>query len=90
MAYDPYKRRRRMAEQEQPIQSDLIDRMNQIGSTLDKVLAPYGFALLVFQKDTSDGRMNYISNCELESMLVGMKEFIAKCEHRHDETDVVQ
>ena len=67
-----------------------IRSANTLAAELDKMFKPYGFALLVFPMNTSDGRMNYISNAERESMIVAMKEFIAKHEHRHDETDVVQ
>jgi hypothetical protein len=56
--------------------------MNDIAEILDSIFQGYGFALLIFSLNKSDGRMNYISNAMREDMLVAMKEFIAHSEGR--------
>ncbi|HEV7371248.1 hypothetical protein [Arenibaculum sp.] len=63
--------------------------MQALAKAIDKVVKPYGFALLVFPFGAADSegehRMNYISNARREEMLVAMKEFIAAHEGRtHD------
>ena len=72
----------------EPIQKEQFANMNVIAKTLDDIFngkdakqgeKKRGFTLLVFPfGETPDGRINYISNSERESMLVAMKEFIAK------------
>lgn len=65
-----------------PIEDQHQQMMNALASVLDETLQPYGFALLVFDKNTSDGRMNYICNCDRNDMVTAMKEFIANHEGR--------
>lgn len=65
----------------EPLPDDLIKSMNEIASILNEVFKPRGFTLLVFDLGT-DGRMNYISNANLEDMITAMKEFIAVQEGR--------
>lgn len=65
-------------EQELNIQLDQIKKMRELAGLLDNYFKPMGFALLVFPQNTSDGRMNYISNSNREDMLVAMQEFIDK------------
>lgn len=67
-----------MSEKELNIQLDLYKQMNELAGLLDNYFKPYGFALLVFPRDTDDGRMNYISNSNRSDMLVAMQEFIDK------------
>lgn len=62
--------------------------MNELAGGLDSIFngvkkgadRDVGFMLLVFPFGESAGRINYISNSDRESMLVAMKEFIAKHE----------
>jgi hypothetical protein len=72
-----------------PIQQKYKDQLRAIAKTLDEFLngpdpAPrkLGFAVLMFEiGDNSDkAKVNYISNCQREDMLVAMKEFIARAE----------
>lgn len=65
-----------------PIQSDYHQKMNELAHFLDDCFKPYGFSLLAFPLDDTDGRMNYISNARREDMLIAMKEFIANNEGR--------
>lgn len=65
----------------EPIPKELLDQMNAVAVTLNDIFKPYGFALLVF--DFGDnGRLNYISNAERETIIATMKEFIAVQEGR--------
>lgn len=65
-----------------PIESKFIEPMNEIGQILNSALDGAGFCLLVFDRNTDKGRMNYISNANREDMLTALKEFIAKSEGR--------
>lgn len=56
--------------------------MNAIAGVLEDLLKPFGFCLLVFDKNTPSGRMNYICNCDRDDMVTAMKEFIANHEGR--------
>lgn len=71
-----------MTIEHRPIQPDLVEKMNAIGKALSQIFHPYGFALLVFPKNSAEptDRMNYISNAKREDMIVAMKEFIGKFE----------
>jgi|GEM_PF-2509148 len=61
-----------------PIQADLVERMNALAFLLEEEALPgWGFALLVFPFG-KEGRMNYISNAERSDMVKAMKEFIAR------------
>jgi hypothetical protein len=40
----------------------------------------YGFCLLVYEHNTGEGRMNYVSNSNREDVVKAMKEFIEKSE----------
>lgn len=68
-------------EQELNIQLDQINKMRELAGLLDNYFKPMGFALLVFPRDTTDGRMNYISNAVRGDMLEAMQEFIDKQKH---------
>lgn len=61
-----------------PIQASLHGAMNALGEIVDLAVAPNGWAVLVFDRDT--GRANYISNCNREEMIAAMKDFIARNE----------
>jgi hypothetical protein len=52
--------------------------MNLLGPALDEALDRAPYALFVFSKK----RANYISNCELEELIIAMREFIAAMEGR--------
>lgn len=80
---------------EKPIEDKYYEVMNKVGGTIDSILndgkkgndREHGFALLVFPfKNSSDPRMNYISNAIREDMLVAMKEFIARAEGTYKES----
>jgi hypothetical protein len=66
----------------EPIEEKYAVEMNEIGRILDHALHGGGFCLLVFDRNTTQGRMNYISNAVREDMLVALKEFIANAEGR--------
>jgi hypothetical protein len=71
-----------------PIQPELHEVMNAIGRLIDETLNPdkknrkWGFTLLMFELNTHEGRMNYLSNAAREDMLTAMKELIANFEGR--------
>jgi len=67
-------------EDHQPIEAKNRDIMVRTAKILDQMFEPYGFCLLVFPMEGGDGRMNYISNAERATMLIAMKEFIARNE----------
>jgi predicted component of type VI protein secretion system len=79
-----------------PIEQEHLKVMNDIGRLLDAAINKgekprrYGFTLLVFGLNTTEGRMNYISNASRADMLVALKEFIAHNEGRVQETDTPQ
>lgn len=49
---------------EQPIETDKYAAMNEIARLLNDRFRGFGFALLVFDFESDEGRMNYISNAE--------------------------
>jgi hypothetical protein len=55
--------------------------MNTVMDALTRVFPDHGIALMVFDLD-APGRMNYICTAERASMLVALKEFIARHEGR--------
>lgn len=62
---------------DEPIEQKYRDMMNGLAHALNKVLAPAGFALFVFDfKDNS--KVNYISNAKREDMVAAMKEWIKR------------
>jgi len=64
-----------------PISPAYRERMNELAHALDEILAPAGFALLVFDVNKPEGvRMSYISNARREDIVAAMKEFIARRE----------
>lgn len=65
-----------------PIETKHQEKMRELAKLLDDYFKPCGFALLVFDQNTTDGRMNYISNSNRKDMLIAMKEFIANHEGR--------
>lgn len=72
-----------------PIEQKHIDTMNDIANVLDKVFYGYGFTLMIFDLNaTNGGRMNYISNAQRADMVTAMKEFIAADEGRAHEAPV--
>lgn len=46
----------------------------------DALPAKSGFCLLVFEMNTDQGTMSYISNANREDMVKALKEFISKAE----------
>lgn len=65
-----------------PIEPQHFTEMNRVAEAIDAIFDGYGFCLLVFDKDTTDGRMNYICNCNRADMICAMKELIANFEGR--------
>lgn len=64
-----------------PMEEAIRKQSNDIGKIIGGVLPHgYGFALLIFGTDTTEGRMNYISNAKREDMLAALKELIARFE----------
>lgn len=84
-----------------PISPEYTAMMNSLAMALDASFngdakaadRKNGFVLLVFPfGDHANGqdRINYISNAVRADMIVAMKEFIARCEGRHHEAELVQ
>lgn len=67
-----------------PITSEYRELMNKLAAFLDASFDGAGFALFVFTKG-DEKRVNFISNVERASMLVAMKEFIARAKARFQE-----
>jgi hypothetical protein len=65
-----------------PIDPQYREMMNRLARALDEGLGGLGFCLLVFPRNTPDGRVNYVSNANREDMIVALKEFIARQEGR--------
>jgi hypothetical protein len=65
-----------------PIESKFRDDMNEVAKLLNMALHGAGFCLLVFDRNTAEGRMNYISNANRDDMLTALKEFVANAEGR--------
>jgi hypothetical protein len=65
-----------------PIEEQHHQMMNAVAAVLRDAFKGYGFCLLVYDQDSSDGRMNYVCNSRREDMIVAMKEFIAHHEGR--------
>ncbi|MGF6641869.1 hypothetical protein [Paraburkholderia sp. MM6662-R1] len=62
---------------DEPIEDNHRALMNALAHALREVLAPYGFALLVFDFNRIEGgRMNYISNANREDMMKALREFV--------------
>jgi len=61
-----------------PIDQKYHDIMNLLGPALDEALDKAPYVLFVF----SHKRANYISNCEIEELLIALREFIAATENR--------
>lgn len=67
----------------QPIEEEQRITMTDIGRMLAEAIGEgYGFMFLVFKKNTTEGRMNYISNADRADMLIALKELIANMEGR--------
>lgn len=50
-----------------------------------------GFGLFIFKTgETSGGRVNYVSNCKREDMLIAVREWLARAEGRVQETETPQ
>jgi hypothetical protein len=59
-------------------------RLGDIGQQLAETLPEgVGFALLFFDLDAPDSRMNYFSNAERGSMICALRELIAFMEATH-------
>lgn len=68
-----------------PIEEKARKQMNQLAELIDSVTPEgMGFCLLMFEMNNTkgDGRMNYISNANRESMVLALKEFVARNEGR--------
>ena len=66
----------------QSIEPELTSVMNTVADVLDRAFDGFGFTLLVYQHESADGRMNYISNTQRADMIVALKELIANFEGR--------
>lgn len=81
-----------MKEQEGPVDPALIAIFKHLGEILrescklvsEETGEVYGFGLLMFPMKAG-GRTSYISNCNREDMIAGMKEFIARSEGTYGE-----
>jgi hypothetical protein len=61
-----------------PMDEAIIQTANKIGGLIGASLPPqWGFALLIFPFGESEGRMNYISNANRETMLRSLEELVA-------------
>lgn len=69
-----------------PIEERHRAQMNELGRLIGQFFEGYGFALFVFELNSTDGRMNYLSNSRREDMLIALKEFIARSEGMDVET----
>lgn len=70
-----------------PIEKKHRDQMTAIMQALTEVFPGYGVALMVFDMGKPDeprksGRLNYICNADRDSMIIALKEFIARHEGR--------
>lgn len=55
------------------------DIMQQLaGYIQEQIGEKYGFCLLVYENDTAEGRLNYVSNSRREDVVKAMQEFIEK------------
>lgn len=61
------------------LQPEVDEVMRSLAQALTEMLAPHGFALLVFSFG-EDSMLNYISNAQREDMIAVMREFIARQE----------
>lgn len=69
------------------IEPEYKERMNLLAQILDEALEGAAFVLVVY----GDKRMNYISNCEREDVILSMREFVARSDGRlMDGTDTAQ
>lgn len=75
-----------------PIQSEYREQMRQLGQAIDEALnadrlnPEVGFVLLMFPfGEKVDGRINYLSNGERESVHRALKELLERWEGRHPE-----
>lgn len=67
------------------------DLLQHLAIGINRKVAPRGFVLLTFNMDNPDGtNVNYVSNAERASMIIAMKEVVARLEGRVIETDTVQ
>lgn len=70
-----------------PIEEKHRAQMNAVMQALTEVFPGYGVTLMVFELGEPDqpakpGRMNYICNADRDSMIIALKEFIARHEGR--------
>jgi hypothetical protein len=72
-----------------PIQPAYRQMMANLAVELDRILngeadpRTVGFCLFVFNLGaTENGRVNYISNCDRNEMIVAVKEWLARAEGR--------
>ena len=69
-----------------PMDENIRATANRIAGVLGGAFPPdYGFALLIFGLDGSEGRMNYISNARREDMIAALHELLARFEGRYDD-----
>jgi hypothetical protein len=60
-----------------PMDEEVRATGNQIGNLIGTALpAGWGFALLLFPLGDGDGRMNYISNADRDTMRTAMRELL--------------
>jgi hypothetical protein len=71
-----------------PIEPSRVAEMRVLARAIDELLngdtkpKANGFVLLMFDMNSPDGRMNYISNANRDDMLCALKELIANFEGR--------
>lgn len=62
--------------------NDVRERMQETARAVESILPPgTGFIVLAFDTETSNGQLEYVANGERDSVLLLMREFIAKAEH---------
>lgn len=62
-----------------PMDPEVKATANRIAALIASTLPPgWGFALLTFPMGEGDGRMNYISNAERDTMRDAMRELLAR------------
>lgn len=66
----------------EPAENKHMVEMSMVAEYLQQMFPDHGFALLVFDMNTTEGEMGWISNADRKDMLVALKEFIAHNEGR--------
>lgn len=60
-------------------------RLKDIGQAINERLPEgWGFIVLAFPRAGADRRANYVSNCNREDAIAGLKEWLIRCGHKDD------